>query len=67
VTGGQVITDELGISVEQAEHLLEEARRHLGTGYLSGNYKDIYAFILLIVVLMVRPSGLLGITVKTKA
>ena len=39
----------------------------LGAGYLSGNYKDIYAFILLIVVLMVRPSGLLGISVKTKA
>jgi branched-chain amino acid transport system permease protein len=39
----------------------------LGAGYLSGNYKDIYAFILLIVVLMMRPSGLLGISVKTKA
>lgn len=39
----------------------------LGAGYLSGNYKDIYAFVLLIVVLMVRPSGLLGITVKAKA
>ena len=39
----------------------------LGAGYLSGNYKDIYAFILLIVVLMVWPSGLLGISVKTKA
>jgi branched-chain amino acid transport system permease protein len=39
----------------------------LGAGYLSGNYKDIYAFILLIAVLMVRPSGLLGTTVKVKA
>ena len=39
----------------------------LGAGYLSGNYKDIYAFVLLIVVLMVRPSGLLGVTVKAKA
>ena len=39
----------------------------LGAGYLSGTYKDIYAFILLIVVLMVKPSGILGITVKTKA
>ena len=39
----------------------------LGVGYLSGNYKDIYAFILPIAVLMVRPSGLLGISVKTKA
>jgi branched-chain amino acid transport system permease protein len=39
----------------------------LGAGYLAGSYKDIYAFILLVVVLMVRPSGILGITVKTKA
>jgi branched-chain amino acid transport system permease protein len=39
----------------------------LGAGYLAGSYKDIYAFILLIVVLMVRPSAILGITVKTKA
>jgi branched-chain amino acid transport system permease protein len=39
----------------------------LGAGYLSGNYKDIYAFVLLIVVLMVRPSGILGVTVKAKA
>jgi branched-chain amino acid transport system permease protein len=39
----------------------------LGAGYLSGNYKDIYAFILLIVVLMVRPAGLFGILAKTKA
>jgi len=39
----------------------------LGAGYLAGSYKDIYAFILLIVVLMVRPSGILGVTIKTKA
>ncbi len=39
----------------------------LGAGYLSGSYKDIYAFILLIVVLMVRPAGLFGVLVKTKA
>jgi branched-chain amino acid transport system permease protein len=39
----------------------------LGAGYLSGNYKDIYAFILLIAVLLVKPSGLLGVTVKAKA
>src|SRR6266496_3885517 len=32
----------------------------LGAGYVSGTYKDIYAFILLIVVLMVKPSGILG-------
>jgi len=39
----------------------------LGAGYLSGNYKDIYAFILLIAVLLVKPSGLLGVTVMAKA
>jgi branched-chain amino acid transport system permease protein len=39
----------------------------LGAGYLSGNYKDIYAFILLIAVLMVKPSGLLGVAAKVKA
>jgi branched-chain amino acid transport system permease protein len=39
----------------------------LGAGYLSGNYKDIYAFVLLIAVLMIRPSGLLGVMVKVKA
>jgi branched-chain amino acid transport system permease protein len=39
----------------------------LGAGYLSGSYKDIYAFILLIVVLMVRPTGLFGVDTKMKA
>lgn len=39
----------------------------LGAGYISGTYKDVYAFILLIVVLMVRPSGLLGVLAKVKA
>ena len=39
----------------------------LGAGYLSGSYKDIYAFLLLIFVLMVRPSGLFGIDTKVKA
>jgi branched-chain amino acid transport system permease protein len=39
----------------------------LGAGYVSGTFKDIYAFILLIVVLMVRPSGLLGVEAKVKA
>jgi branched-chain amino acid transport system permease protein len=47
--------------------LLVGVTESLGAGYLAGSYKDIYAFILLIVVLMVRPSGILGITVKTKA
>ncbi len=39
----------------------------LGAGYLSGSYKDIYAFILLIFVLMVKPTGLLGVDTKMKA
>jgi branched-chain amino acid transport system permease protein len=39
----------------------------LGAGFISGTYKDIYAFLLLIVVLMVKPSGLLGVTAKVKA
>jgi branched-chain amino acid transport system permease protein len=47
--------------------LLVGVAESLGAGYLSGNYKDIYAFILLIAVLLVKPSGLLGVTVKAKA
>ena len=39
----------------------------LGAGYLSGAYKDIYAFLLLIFVLMVRPTGLFGIDTRMKA
>jgi branched-chain amino acid transport system permease protein len=39
----------------------------LGAGYLSGSYKDIYAFILLIIVLMVRPAGMFGVLAKVKA
>ena len=39
----------------------------IGAGYLSGSYKDTYAFILLIFVLMVKPSGLLGVDTKMKA
>ena len=39
----------------------------LGAGYLSANHKDIYAFILLITVLMIRPSGLMGTVAKVKA
>jgi branched-chain amino acid transport system permease protein len=39
----------------------------LGAGYISGSHKDIYAFILLIFVLMVRPTGLLGTLAKVKA
>lgn len=47
--------------------LLVGVTESLGAGYLSGSYKDIYAFILLIFVLMVRPAGLFGVLVKVKA
>jgi branched-chain amino acid transport system permease protein len=39
----------------------------LGAGFISGTYKDIYAFVLLIVVMMVKPSGILGVAAKIKA
>ena len=39
----------------------------LGAGFISGTYKDVYAFVLLIVVLMVKPSGILGVEAKVKA
>jgi branched-chain amino acid transport system permease protein len=47
--------------------LLVGVTESLGAGYLSGSYKDIYAFILMIVVLMVRPAGMLGVIAKVKA
>ena len=40
---------------------------NLGAAYISPSHKDIYAFLLLILVLMIRPSGLLGIEAKVKA
>jgi branched-chain amino acid transport system permease protein len=40
----------------------------LGTSQVcSGTYKDVYAFVLLIFVLMVKPSGILGVEAKVKA
>ncbi len=39
----------------------------LGAGFVSGTYKDVYAFVLLIFVLMVKPSGILGVAAKVKA
>jgi len=39
----------------------------LGAGYVSGTYKDVYAFVLLVFVLMVKPSGILGVAAKVKA
>lgn len=32
----------------------------LGAAYISSDYKDVYAFVILIVVLLIKPSGLLG-------
>jgi branched-chain amino acid transport system permease protein len=40
---------------------------NLGAAYISPSHKDIYAFLLLILVLMFRPSGLFGIEAKVKA
>lgn len=40
---------------------------NLGAAYISPSHKDIYAFLLLILVLMFRPSGLLGVEAKVKA
>ena len=40
---------------------------NLGAAYISPSHKDIYAFLLLILVLTIRPSGLFGIEAKVKA
>jgi branched-chain amino acid transport system permease protein len=37
-----------------------------GAFYISSAYRDFYVFVLLIVMLLVRPSGLLGSTVREK-
>jgi len=39
----------------------------LGAGYLAGEYKDVYSFLLLLTILMLKPSGLLGVAVQEKA
>ena len=39
----------------------------LATQYLSSTYKDVWAFVVLILVLVFRPSGLLGERVATRA
>jgi branched-chain amino acid transport system permease protein len=39
----------------------------LGAAFISGTYKDVYAFVLLIVVMMIKPSGILGVAAKVKA
>jgi len=40
---------------------------NLGAAYISPSHKDIYAFLLLILVLIFKPSGLFGIIAKVKA
>jgi branched-chain amino acid transport system permease protein len=37
-----------------------------GAGYLSSEYKDVYAFVILVVFLIFRPQGLLGERVSEK-
>jgi branched-chain amino acid transport system permease protein len=39
----------------------------VGAGFVSSGYKDAIAFLLLIVMLLVRPQGLLGARVTRKA
>ncbi|HUQ00433.1 MAG TPA: branched-chain amino acid ABC transporter permease [Aeromicrobium sp.] len=39
----------------------------LGTQYISSTYKDVFAFVVLILVLVFRPSGLLGERVATRS
>lgn len=38
----------------------------LGAGYISSEYKDVFAFAILVIVLILRPSGLLGERVSEK-
>jgi branched-chain amino acid transport system permease protein len=32
----------------------------LGAGYISSSYRDAYAFIVMIIILVIRPSGIFG-------
>lgn len=38
----------------------------MGAGYISSEYKDVYAFIVLIIVLLIKPSGLFGKSTEEK-
>ncbi|MCX8027235.1 MAG: hypothetical protein N3A62_05195 [Thermodesulfovibrionales bacterium] len=38
----------------------------LGSAYVSSDYKDVYAFLILIVVLLIKPTGLLGQRIEDK-
>lgn len=38
----------------------------IGAAYISSEYKDAYAFIILIIILLIKPSGILGKTTEEK-
>ena len=38
----------------------------MGAGYISSEYKDAYAFLVLIVVLLIKPAGLFGRSTEEK-
>jgi branched-chain amino acid transport system permease protein len=38
----------------------------LGAGYISSEWKDVFAFVLLVAVLLFKPSGILGENVPEK-
>jgi branched-chain amino acid transport system permease protein len=38
----------------------------MGAGYISSAYEDVFAFGLLVLILILRPAGLLGKAVKQK-
>ncbi|MDI6801568.1 MAG: branched-chain amino acid ABC transporter permease [Thermodesulfovibrionales bacterium] len=38
----------------------------IGAAYISSEYKDAYAFIILIIILLIKPSGILGKTAEEK-
>lgn len=38
----------------------------MGAGYISSEYKDVYAFIVLIIILLIKPSGMFGKSTEDK-
>jgi branched-chain amino acid transport system permease protein len=47
--------------------LLVGLAESLGAGYVSASLKDVYAFFLMMLVLMIRPAGIFGVDVRIKA